>query len=274
MSESKDMNPMQKIKINNLGQMAVMPEKFKKVYINSKHRDIGGTPTDFSYLMPESIENVIGVSAYNVIIANSFRNVDDSNNKLRISHSSGGLANIVLPIGYYDFKELSIELETLIDNASIGTGVTITTDPTTKVFTITAVSGTLSIHREGTTMERQLGLWNAVNATYWQQNEGIIVSDGIWDLSGRKSIFLLAPGLPISNFLNQQKMPVLTKILIDKALGDRVHSAVEDRPSDMISLPKPFTLQRLNFRLTDEDGQLVDNGDLDWEFSLVLRIAP
>lgn len=275
MSDNQEvLSSLQKARVDSLGRLLVQPEKFKKLYVNSKQRQVGGSPTNFSYLLPEIIENVIGVSAYNIIIANSFRNIDTNNNKLRISHSSGGIANITIPIGYYDFKELAIDLQDLINDANIGTTVVIVADGTTRVFSITATTGTIAIHREGTTCDRLLGLWNAQDSTYWQSGEGVIVSDGIWDLSGRKSIFLLAPSLPISNFLGQRKMPVLTKILIDQALGDVVHSANEDRPSDMVTLPKPISLQRLEFRLVDEDGQEVDNGDLEWEFSLVLRIAP
>lgn len=242
--------------------------KFKHAYIHSKHRT-SGTTSDFIHEHQRPIENVMEICGYGISIINSFHNIHSGNNRLTIT-DTGGTANIDVPVGFYSPEELRRELQTLLNNnATLSETYTLTLDETSKAF-VFAIGTTNVFSIDGScSIAKVIGIMD--DASSFIDTVSKIISDGVWNLSGRETIYVCADNLPIANEVNKRKHSILLRVDMDKALNEVVHFRIQNPEYHFITLKNQFDFQKISLSLRDENMNLLDNNGVDWCLEILFK---
>ena len=202
-------------------------------------------------------------------MVNSYYNIHSDNNTLNVT-DAGGTSTITIDPGFYSPDDLLLELQSELNgDGTLNQTYTVTVDDVAKAFII-KTADTSSVSLNSGSLMRVIGMVGAQPSVV--DTVSTIVLNAIWDLSGRDLIYITAPSLPLSLEINQKKLPVLLELPIDVDLNESINYKLDSPEFHFITLPKAIDIQRIELRLVDKDGVLIDNNGVNWSMTILLKI--
>ncbi len=259
----------------------------QKIYFHSNHKDGDETVehTDFTYQFGATYY-VKAISFSDIVMPNTFYNIDSHNNALRIREVDNAVnVNVTLAPGVYiigddDTTEYSFlkALKEALDASSAianpGPGneevYTVSLNPITQKISITTAGGvSLQIDLDDgfTNMDRVLGFHNILST-------GVTLeADDVFDLSGITTVYVRATNLTTKTRLGGENSNVLAKIYLDSDFGTVVmNNEGKMWENNFHELTEPTRLSSLDIQLTDENGTVLDNNYGRWEATIELKL--
>jgi hypothetical protein len=266
--------------------MSSTRERIQAVVNSSKRLNtVGATSTDFKYRFNKTFTRVTEILIQSIQFPFSFYAINSSNNQIVINR--GGLNTVLIPPGNYSATSLIATLNVALNNA---------TDPVTgypyngfpgETFAVTYSSVTLkftiknnnpftifSISSDpNSTMAYNLGFQsNAVSTIIGGQHT--VIGDSAAILSGPQYIriesdFLSAPTQHKPLYADNSYNKTLFILPVNAGFGAFVSTDIQIP----IRLTYKFTVKNtdeIDFRVVDQDGNLLNLNGLDWSMYLIM----
>jgi len=262
--------------------MAVL--RSSTLVLNSRDRDVATDPTNnFHISLARPVFNVVKAEMRYFFLENGIWNIDTFGNSFNLTIATVGTTTIFIPPGYYSQIALCNEIQKQCDDYSNGTisSVAITPSGTfelissTKTFSITFTTG--NFNQKATAL--LLGF--PPDSTYNSAvvgGQNTIQSPSEVSIATYPYIFLqsskLQNQLLTTTGLSAFAVVPMTSSLqgignTDVALGTTYDAGAY--PMDASYFTQPITLDRIDIRLVDDTGALLDTRNNN--VSIVLRLA-
>jgi len=243
------------------------------VVISSKLRTLDSRSTsDFTYSIGQSME-VVACAIKSISIPVVQYNVNSNNNKLRVFYGES-FADIELPVGQYDIKTFSDELESRLSTAINGT-VQITQDDLTSKLKITSsVPIRFETNPSVSPLAKVIGLPNYIQGSQSLFPETASTSidvPNLHDLSGINNYYILSRVLSQNYsglFSNGVQFPMVINVPVDVAYGQIQHYESDDIQLNIKKYSIPQNIQLIDIKIIDIDGNVVDLNGADIEITL------
>jgi hypothetical protein len=237
-----------------------------EVYIDSKQRNTGGTPENFTLTLGKPLKKVMRIEPIEMEIPFTYYTTNANNNVLKFDVGGTVYTATVSPASYVP-NTFMTALQDAMNAAYFPAGFTITYSGDTFKFTINNATA-FKILYAGSTIARSIGIF-ADTAV------GTSITTGMINIGGTKNIFiksvrLLKPKVNRPLFLNQPDN-ILYKLPVDGLPGDILIDKNNHR--NTIDYAILQTLETIDFQLVDEDGIQLDLNGQEWAISLNVIIA-
>ncbi len=239
----------------------------KLLRINSADRSASSvSTTDFTVDYPnvQVLAKVVSIVVKHVSFPNVFYNITANNNVLMYEGKSETPLTITVPVGSYTVGSLLAVL-----NTSLGT---ITQNPLTLLLTFGASSSfPLKIYgaEDGSTLAPYLG----ISATT-PLNTSNFTAPNVPKLQGVQHVHIASKFLSKgNNFIDankKQEIPVVAMIPNNVPFGGIVHYETKHEQLDVINYESEATLQSIDIKLYDGEGNLLDLHGQD--VNIILKI--
>ena len=174
----------------------------RSILIDSRDRDFTkyATPSEYVIKFPTTYKNVTSARLVSAEIPSSFYvfTASAGNTTLKVTLSPSRSEDIVIPDGNYGFSTIETALETALNEAFAGDGVTftVTIDRVTLKTTINCSDGTKTVGVDTTTASTMTTGWglayylgfNAKNTTF--SGTGLVTSPGVASLNPESYILI------------------------------------------------------------------------------------
>lgn len=258
--------------------------------INSDDRvNVSETPSNFTWRSKVGIrfpikvngissgEWIYSVRPENILIPNSFYNVNSKNNTLSITETGGGggggTFSITIGQGNYSIVDFISELTDELDTASVASGDTNTylavfdNIQGKLTYSYTGTSTSVQFNDSGSTSFPILGLNTGTNHSFTVASP--LISQKVSFLNKIRFLGLNCSGdLSLSNHFDKiglinriARVPILSDSFTDNFIPN-------DRGSNFYRI-NPRTINTLQFQLLDEDGDQIDLNGEEFQFDLV-----
>lgn len=260
--------------------------KIQKIYFHSDHKDGDETVehTNFTYQFGARYY-VKAISLSDIVMPNSFYNIDARNNALRVREVTNAVnIDITLTPGVYiigddDTTEDSflkalkdaLDAESIVQNGAINNEVyDVSINNNTQKIAITTDGGVnlqIDLDDGVTTMNRVLGFHTTVTSGT------TLTAEDVFDLSGVPAVYVRATNINTKTRLNGQNSNILAKVFMDTDFGTIVmNNEGKMWENNFHELTEPTRLSSLDIQLTDEDGNELDNNYGRWEATIELML--
>lgn len=249
---------------------SIKPERITH-HISSNKRT-AGTNSDFTITLDEKLSRVRKVEVKTTEIPFSFYVIINGQNNVLEYTVNGSTFTITVPEGNYSGTTYSAQLQVLLDaNHGGGWAVEYNTSIYKLQFTYSGGTQWELLASANTTMKDLLGL----TADSGLINSGsTFTCQGISNLSGPNFILVR------SNALTRplRRRPLYNTGYSDVLYKAQVRSGPGSTLTDNISVQDPFeypvriTLSTIDFRIEDEEENLLDLNDLPWSITLIYEI--
>lgn len=245
-----------------------------KIYsIDSKLIE-GSNPSDFLYIFPEKVSNVVSINLSSVEIPNSIYVFNDErdNEFFRIS-IRGRSHRFYLQQGNYDIKELYDQISLFLNNTEVyykDAGyfiqISFSFDIDSAKFKLEC-NEKFSLYFDNLTkyysLGRQLGF-----AKDKYEDVRLLYGEYIPDIIGDKYIFM-----KINDYGNiyHNTKKYFSKIIINKESYEMIFNSQHKYISKTYKFNQPINLDKLNIRFEDYMGNLVNFNGLDISFTLEIK---
>lgn len=238
--------------------------KHTQVFINSKNRTSGSSSSDFKVHLNRRIQNIHSVSVRSIEIPFSWYCINTSNNRISWS-SSGTDYSATLSPGNYTADELAIELQNKM-NAQLA-GFIVTYEDKTLKYTFSHNSTSFVINYAESTCNLLIGLIivapDSAGLSWTSQN--------VIQITGSNLLFLesnvLSSGRALSHS-DEEERPIFLKVPVNQNAGSIVTR--ESKDDDVLIFNSQFGISEIDFRLVDDEYNLVDLNGLDWSLELLV----
>ena len=232
--------------------------------VSSSERSIGTTSKfRVSYPNVQVLAKVVSIVVKHASFPNVFYNINTTNNEFKYTVNASPIQTITVPEGQYTINDIM----TYIENVwGAGIDGTITQDP--KTYKITFASD-YAIRLVESTMLKVLGV----------PPEGVLTSTpytapNVPQLQGVQHVFINSKVLSKAiNFIDaneKQEQSIVVMIPNDVPWGSVKHYETVHDDLDVINFPSETSLQELDIKLVDADGNVLDlQGQ---ELSLILKV--
>ena len=270
----------------------------KKVYVDTRYKtDDSRSDSDFTIELPRTLNIPDNCVCYltDVVIPVSWSTVDARNNKLYVFMTFQGrqpeYRTITIPQGNYSGPDFCAALKTAFD-AQILFGllvlavaynknnnmITIAQTNLLDDIRVTLVSGAdLQAGRNWSeplvksNIHSMNGILRIGKASY------LLTAAAPWvaylDLHTTRNLYVVSSSLASYNVISNFGNDVIIKKIAVKANYSQMLFDTADAGYDFMDVSKR-TLQRLDFRLMDSYGNIVDLRNNHWSFSLIFQIKP
>ena len=242
----------------------------KIIYVHSKHRKNPNDSTyEFEQELKNHVDNVKAICGVSVSMINSFYNIHSGNNTLYINDGTSNHTITITP-GFYSPDDLQDSLKTALNALSSHT-YDVTTDDTSKAFVLTADGAWSILHTS--TLARVLGIViNATKQSTLIASDHTIVSNAIWDLSGRKTVYITINNLPMNIELCGDTRKIIAKVDLNTGLNEIVNHKIDNPKYHFITFKQGTNISNLHVRIIDEDGNILDNNGTEWNMTLLCKV--
>ena len=255
------------------------------IHINSCFREnyYKTDPANYKYSLPDgNLQNILSMKLASIEIPNSIYLISEykKNNKFVVIENGITTHEIVIPDGNYDRQnlqdiinlQLSIDIDILID--PITNKTTFNKDP------ISPSDFKLVFTDETTdTMVETLGWLLGFRLANYKINLGNkIISEALFNITPLKYLYLSVNeyqyNYNTTNIVCFDKMSITENILAKVTLVDSIYTITDDT----ISLKKirtyngPININKLEIKLLDMYGNIINLNHMDWSFSLELEL--
>lgn len=231
------------------------------VYFDSNQRTAGAN-TNFTVTLTNPISRVKRVRITDIQIPFTFYTINNNNNQLNFNNNVAALQTAVMTPGIYTADELAIEMQSKMN--LLFAGFTVAYNAKTLKYNW-ANGSNFEILISGT-LDPFVGILS---------NSGVttnFTAQGAVDIGGPNYLFIKSDKLirpkiykPIDNIINDNilyKIPISTgpgTVIMDKNIEN----------SFGIKYGNNQTLDTIDFRLEDPDGNIVDLNGVNWSFTLI-----
>lgn len=244
----------------------------KLLRISSRDRDNkdNSSTNDFSITLNniESIHNLKSVIVKHITFTNAFYNINSKNNTFTYK-IAGVPTSVSIAVGNYNSSSLITALDTAL--AAVGSGTTINT--TTAKFTFTTTTNIEYLDISENPMAEILGIERGGGSG---GDVASFTPSGVVSLEGLRNLYIRSSNLSFGNLVNSNQNinhDVISIVPITVPFGGiqqyiSNHTEIDD--IDSLSQSSGKNIQKLNIKLTDYDGDLLDlNGA---HITLVLKV--
>ena len=276
----------------------------RKLFVDSRLRQPGGTSSEFVIELPEYVEFPPGthVVCSEALIPTSFNTIDEKSNRLYLSENAAGTASfriVELESQPHDSESLRLALQNALNAgrpAGLGTytvtrsssaGITSTAaigSAAYRFFTVTLSSGSFLV------FTREVLSTRSWYEGVWLQNGGpaydpadlriteVVTFDKpafqsthqsrYLDLRGRHTIFVCS-SLVNNDCLSANGLRgVLAKVAVTEAYGGLIHFQHGGNPYDLVSM-RDTSVKRIRFWIADAFGDPVNLRGGEWSATLI-----
>ncbi len=237
-------------------------------YINSKKREDGSVDDsdfyyNFNHKSNENADNVLNIDSLS--IPRSYYSINEYNNIFQVDTTpllgitTGGISNIVLPVGDYNPTTLINQITSNSTMSSLSVSMTYST--LDKKFDFLGMTGINLITND---KQKYLGFNSAGT---WSSTGGILESANVVDLSGTNSISVITD-MNIETYNNSNKNSnMLLSIYPNTDTNGFIHYTSDSFRSIKLKSDR-LNLQR--FQLIDENLDKLNLNGLSWNMNLSL----
>jgi hypothetical protein len=198
----------------------------------------------------------IGVRLEQLVMGAYFYNVkDDVIFSFEEKGNGTGRLNITIPAGHYSLGQLEDKIEADIQNyLTMGVTVTVEEDPVKRKLKISLSSGEGKVYADTTASASSILGFDETT-----QFSLISIAQSSPRLFGLEQMYVECRDLATNNLLDTKKnnaRPVLKVIQTDAGYGEKINY-VNNNSSDRIIWKKSRQLNKLTFRLTNGDGDVL-----------------
>ena len=260
----------------------------RKLYIDSRFRNAGGSSSDFQVTIAQSIEVPDSTVAFvdSVHLPNVFTTIHSRNRNLYLAEDAGGgviaYKTVQLSEGSYNGVTLAAELKGRLDaNTQTSATFTVVYQESTGQLTVSStVSFRFLTEEEARTTHGAGGLTGyAHNQTAYAvigwPGETMIIGQthalsGMINAQPHSTLFLCSTDFGgLGGSLGPRgETNIIRRIVIDKAFGSTVHD-LHSTMTDYVNCSGP-QLNPISFSLSDAYGNLVDVTGHNFSFSICL----
>jgi hypothetical protein len=232
--------------------------------VSSSERSAGSTSSsDFSVSYPNNgtLAKVVSIVVKHVSFPNVFYNINTTNNEFIFRMAGGSGQSIIVPEGQYAVSELIAYLNTELTGVGI-----LTQNSTTSKLTIVASGYPFDLVESS--MLKVLGFKPSSG------NPSSHTAPNVPQLQGVQHVFINSKVLSKAiNFIDaneKQERSIVIMIPNDVPWGSVKHYETVHDDLDVINFPSETSLQELDIKLVDADGNVLDlQGQ---ELSLILKV--
>ena len=264
---------------------------FRKVYVNSSHRNTG-TPTNFSIELKQDVE--CGPKAHlaitQVSLPNVFYGINASNNKLWIYQkhptvtSQSVNSEITIAEGNYTSTTLGSAILAGLNAAALGSAVyNVNYNAATQKMTITQSSGGGFVIYDDRTMRTlgridSTGFYGTLPTIATPQSlqqvlnippatdANTVWASGIISTIRTQEVFLRSSNITNFGTLDSNgKTDAIKRVVLDRPFGEVVTTDSNIEVPDMMDCSNRV-LRRLDFQLTDSYGTVLNLHNVDYSF--------
>ncbi len=256
------------------------PQEEIEVLVHSQYRNNPDEDnhSDFTYNLNRPISRVGEIQISSVQVPYSYYAINDNNHTLRLGGGSAGSA--IVPNGNYTTGTLTTALKTAME-AILGVTATVTYNSTTNKFTLVHSSVSFFVDSTGAT--------NIAYAIGYETNVAASTtstSDKVVDISGPKHLVLKSSILTQFTAEKNTTATGLASIYVaETGVSDNIlHTIpINAQPTGInLDIPLRTSAIRLNtiltfqnnldFRLEDDEGNLLDLNGKEWSIRLLFKV--
>ena len=268
--------------------------KFRKVYINSSHRDAGGTSSKFSITLNQDVDcgPKCHLCVTSVCLPNVFTGINSSNNKLWIYQkhptvlSSSVNSVIEVAEGNYTATTLSTAILNGLNAAALGSATySVNYNAVTQKMTITQSGGGGFVVYDSTTLQTlgridSTGFYGTLptiaNPQSLQQvlniptatDPNTVFVSGIISTIRTQEVFLRSGNITNFGTLDSNgKTDTIKRICLDRPFGEVCVTDSNIETPDLMDCSGKV-LRRLDFALTDSYGTILNLHSVDFSFAI------
>jgi hypothetical protein len=240
----------------------------KMVYIDSEFRNVGETPTNFTYLVNDPLHDIKAIIVRDAQMTNTLYSFKASNNKFYYRWDTG-VANTehsitISIIKSYSASDLVTDINALF--TANGHAITATFSSTSGKLTLTSAT----LFRPETTTEQVLSTANTklgFTASSYVGATSFIAND-ILRVYPFFNVFIVSNlGKQISEHMNENLNRILCKMVVDENFGG-VLRYYGDSAMDLIEYQNPLYIDRIDIRLYDDDAELINMNGGEFTMSI------
>lgn len=208
-----------------------------------------GDINNFLIALKPPIQSISSFKVADVMIANTFYNINSSNNVLTTEDGSA-----TLTAGYYNITELVAELNTQLQALDA-----------TYLVSHSSITNKLTIARTGAFTVTHTALLEMLGFSSSLSGSASYTSSKQVNLLKYRDVYIECSELSTGCISHLGKRNIIKKIPLKSNLGEFVFSNMEETKLELSHTVNE--IHSLNFRLIDMDGNLVST-DIDFSFSI------
>ncbi len=237
----------------------------KRLILNSKDRDpfTSRSSTEFTVsLHDQDLTAVKMLTVESVSVSNLVYNVNETNNVLDWEEDGGSIAHgpQTLAVGQYDIDDFIVLLQTLLNTTGTST-FQVTQETHTQKLKITNTSTTFEFKYATSTAFKLIGFAEQDLTSVKESGVDVLYANYTPDLGGVDKLYIHSKTLAESNTISSSvgSASVLTYISFsDTPFGNSNTRYINDERLEMVTYSTPRTLNRIDMKVRDESGNIVD----------------